>query len=332
MHPRNVKNIKTLPQSESASVNSPAIARQDLPRLDLLRSFEAAARTLSFTLAAQELFLTQSAVSRQIQQIEAGLGVALFERRHRALALTDAGHTLHRAVVDCLQRLRDATMLVRASTPMRHVSVTTTPGFASLWLIPRLARFTASHPQVDVRISATLDVLDLDRSYLDLAVRFCPKAQGIGPPLFEESVLPVCAPKLLANRANPLKKPADLANHTLLAVDTYGGMALTADWEPWLKVMGLPEVRSKNTLRFTQYADAIAAAVAGQGVAIGRLPLLNELLRDKRLVTPFRSAAASQRGYFVALGSLAASNPDAQDFAAWLRVEAQLAAAEADTG
>lgn len=308
-----------------------AIARHDLPPLELLRSFDAAARNLSFTLAARELFLTQSAVSRQIQQMEAALGVPLFERGHRALALTDAGQTMHRAIVDCLERLRDATALARTATQMRLVSVTMTPGFASLWLIPRLVRFTANHPQVDVRISATLEVQDLDRSQLDMAVRFCPTVQGVGPPLFEELVMPVCSPQLLANRANPLKKPADLANHTLLAVDTPQGMALTGDWEPWLSVMGLPEVRTKNTLRFTQYADVVAAAVAGQGVAIGRFPLLKELLRDKRLVTPFKGVAASQRGYFVALGSRAANNPDAQDFARWLRAEGQLANAQAGT-
>lgn len=336
MHPRNVKTEKpgagrTLAQAVSAASAAPhqAITRQDLPRLELLRSFEAAARTLSFTKSAQELFLTQSAVSRQIQQMEAGLGVALFERRHRALALTDAGHTMHRAVADCLARLRDATELVRASTQVRHVAITTTPGFASLWLIPRLARFTASHPQVDVRISATLDVQDLERKHLDLAVRFCAIRDGDGPPLFEETVVPVCSPQLLRQAANPLKKPADLAHHTLLAVDTPNDMSLTGDWQPWLKVMGLPEVRTKNTLRFTQYADAIGAAVAGQGVAIGRFPLLNELLRDKRLVAPFKGMAASQRGYFVAMGSRAAGNPDAQDFAKWLRSEAQLATAEA---
>ena len=305
-----------------------AVARHDLPRLDLLRSFEAAARHLSFTLAAHELFLTQSAVSRQIQQIETGLGVPLFERHHRALALTEAGQTMYRAVVDCLERLRDATALVRLPTRSRHVSVTTTPGFATLWLIPRLARFTASHPQVDVRISATLDVQDLDRSQLDLAVRFCPTSKGEGPPLFGEAVLPVCSPQLLANRTNPLKKPADLANHALLAVDMPAGMALTGDWEPWLKLIGLAEVHAKATLRFTQYSDAIAAAVAGQGVAIGRFPLLNEMLRDKRLVTPFKGEASSQRGYFVAMSTQAANNPHAQDCANWLRAEAQLAASQ----
>jgi DNA-binding transcriptional LysR family regulator len=330
MQKRNAKPSSSRVPATPAPVN-PAHARQtiplrDLPRLDLLRSFEAAARHLSFTLAAEELFLTQSAVSRQIQQMEADLGLPLFERQHRALALTDAGSTLQRAVVDCLERLRDATARVRSATQMRRVSVTTTPGFASLWLIPRLARFTASHPQVDVRLSATLEVQDLDRNRLDLAVRFCPTSQGDGPPLFEELVLPVCAPQLLSNRSNPLKKPADLANHTLLAVDTPHGMTLTGDWEPWLKVMGLPALRTRSTLRFTQYADTIAAAVAGQGVAIGRFPLLNELLRDKRLVTPFKGAAASQRGYFVAMGALAAHNPDAQDFATWLRQEARLAA------
>ena len=299
------------------------IRRAELPRLDLLRSFEAAARTLSFTQAAQELFLTQSAVSRQIQQIEAGLGVSLFERRHRALVLTEAGRVMQRAVVDCLERLRDATARVRATTPLRQLSMTTTPGFASLWLIPRLARFTASHPQVDVRISATIERLDLDRSQVDVAVRFCALPDGAGPPLFEEAVMPVCAPQLLRNRALPLKKPADLAQHTLLAVDMPQGRGLTVDWAPWMALMGLPEPRMKNTLRFTQYTDAVVAALAGQGVVIGRMPLLADMLQDGRLVAPFGGSAASQRGYFIVTGPRFADNPDAQDFVRWLREEAE---------
>ncbi|AMO21696.1 LysR family transcriptional regulator [Ramlibacter tataouinensis] len=298
--------------------------RSDLPALDLLRSFEAAARHLSFTLAGQELFLTQSAVSRQIQQLEASVGVPLFERRHRALLLTEAGLVMQRAVVDSLERLRDATSRVRARAAMRQVAITCTPGFASLWLIPRLARFTAQHPLVDVRISATLEVLDLRRAQVDLAVRFCPIRDGDGAPLFEETVLPMCSPRLLAQRSPPLKKPADLQHHTLLAVDMPQGMALTVDWEPWFSLMGLAELRPKNTLRFTQYADAVAAAVAGQGVVIGRLPLLAEILRDKRLAAPF-GGAASQRGYYVVLSGSGARNPDAQDFVRWLRVEAETA-------
>ncbi len=318
MHAANAKPLKN-------AVTASSIARAELPRLDLLRSFEAAARTLSFTLAADELFLTQSAVSRQIQQIEQGLGVPLFVRRHRALELTDAGRIMQRAVVDCLERLRDATALVRSATALRQVSITTTPGFASIWLIPRLAKFTANHPQVDVRMSATLDVLDLARSQIDIAVRFCPIRDGGEVPLFEETVQPVCSPALLRDAKNSLKKPADLTNHTLLTLDVPSSFSPMMDWEPWLAVMGLPELRMKNTLRFSHYADAISAAVAGQGVAIGRLPLMNEYLKDKRLVTPFRGAAASQRGYYVELAPHAVGNADAQDFVRWLRTEADSA-------
>lgn len=318
MRTRNVK-----PRAPGA--NMAGIPRSELPRLDLLRSYEAAARLLSFTSAAQELSLTQSAVSRQIQMLESDLGVPLFERRHRALLLTDAGKVMQRAVVESLERLRDATALVRVSTPLRQVSITTTPGFASLWLIPRLAKFTTSHPGVDVRVSATMEVLDLERSRIDVAVRFCRMAPGLGQPLFEESVLPVCAPGLVSTGAHPLKEPTDLQHHTLLAVETPQGMALTADWSPWFEIMGLSDVHMKSTMRFTQYADAIAAAVAGQGVVIGRMPLLNEMLRDGRLVAPFQGLAASRRGYFIATAARATGNPDAQDLVRWLRGEAELA-------
>jgi len=302
-----------------------AAHRSELPPLDLLRTFDSAARHLSFTVAGDELSLTQSAVSRQIQQLEAGLGVPLFARRHRALELTEAGRIMQRAVVDCLERLRDATSRVRSTNTLRQVSMTCTPGFASLWLIPRLSHFTAQHPSVDVRISATLELLELDRQQVDLAVRFCPTKDGVGAPLFEESLLPVCSPRLAAARGHPLKKPADLVNHTLLTVDTPQGMAPTADWEPWINVMGLGELRMKNTVRFTQYADAIAAAVAGQGVAIGRMPLLAELLKDKRLLAPFSARAVSQRGYYIVTGAKGRRNPDAQAFEAWLRAEAEVA-------
>ena len=307
---------------ENAKTPSPA-SRRELPPLELLRSFEAAARHLSFTRAAGELSLTQSAISRQIQQMEAHLGAPLFERGHRSLALTESGVVMQRAVVDCLERLRDATTRVRAHSGMRRVAITCTPGFASLWLIPRLSRFTDAHPAVDVRISATMEVLDLQRHQVDVAVRFVRTREGEGAPLFEESVLPVCAPSLVADKRNPLKKPADLANHTVLAVDMPEGKALTVDWEPWIRVMGLGELRMKNSVRFTQYADAISAAVAGQGVAIGRFPLLAELVRDKRLVAPFGGVAASQRGYYVAMSDASRGNPDAQAFALWLRAEAE---------
>ncbi len=313
--------------NQNVKTAASAIGREELPPLDLLRSFEASARHLSFTLAARELYLTQSAVSRQIQQMEAWLGVALFERRHRALVLTEAGSVLQRATVDALERLRDATARVRAVSTLRQVALTCTPGFASLWLIPRLARFTAQHPDVDVRISATLELLDLDRSQIDLAVRFCPTEDGHGPPLFEEWVVPMCSPGLAASSANPLTEPADLVRHTLLAVDLPQGLSLTMEWEPWARLMGVSELRMKNTVRFTQYADAVSAAMQGQGVVIGRLPLLAELVDSGRLVTPFGSCASSQRAYYVVSGMRGGANPDAQDFVRWLRREAETALA-----
>jgi LysR family glycine cleavage system transcriptional activator len=290
-------------------------------RLDLLHAFEAAARHLSFTRAGAELFLSQSAVSRQIQQLEESVGAPLFERRHRALALTEAGRIMRRAVEDSLERLRDAAARVRSTSGAQPLTVTCTPGFASFWLIPRLPAFTAAHPDAEVRIAATLELLDLERGSVDVAVRLVPVARGQGPLLFEEQVQPMCAPKLLRDARRPLKTPADLEQHTLLTVEMQDA-PLTVDWEPWLQLMGLASVHMAHTVRFTRYGEAGAAAVAGQGVVIGRLPLLADLVREKKLVAPFRGAAASRRGYFVALAPQAAHNPSARAFADWLQEEA----------
>jgi len=303
-----------------------SLPRSQMLRLDLLPCFDAAARTLSFTLAAQELNLTQSAVSRQIQLLEDSLGTPLFERRHRALVLTEAGEVMQRATRDALERLRDASARVRPGPRLRQVAMTCTHGFASLWLIPRLSRFAATHPQVDVRISASMEIMDLERHRLDVAVRFVPSSIGHGQALFEEVLQPLCAPSLLRNKEAPLRQPADLARHTLLTVEKPAGHALTSDWDPWLQVMGLQDMRMKNTMHFTQYADAVAAAVAGQGVVIGRLPLLQSLVDDRKLVAPFRSGgAATRRGYYVEVAAHAHGNPDALDFANWLRAEAERA-------
>ena len=309
-------------RSENAK---PASFAHDLPPLELLRSFEAAARALSFTKAAEELHLTQSAVSRQIAQLEDSLGVPLFERRHRAIVLTEAGRIFQRAAVECLERLRDATARLRSVPAPRQVAMTCTPGFASLWLIPRMAHFTASHSQVDVRVSASLEVVDdLDRARLDLAVRFVALSRGSGPALFEESVMPLCAPRL----ASQLREPADLAQQTLLTIDAPGmSDALTLDWDPWLEIMQLKDLRMKSTVRFNHYTDAVAAAMAGQGVVIGRMPLLAELVREGRLVAPFGAGASSSRGYFIETSRRGAANPDAQNFIRWLRAEAELARA-----
>src|SRR5919106_143703 len=160
------------------------------------------ARDLSFTKAGEELYLTQSAVSRQIKELEDQLGVTLFQRRHRALALTEAGHQFYAAAAQALSTMRAATERLRAQTGRKALSVTTTHSFASLWLIPRLAGFTREHPEVDVRITADTKVQDLERDGLDVALRHGP-ASLAGPNavrLFGEKVFPVCSPKLLKKK------------------------------------------------------------------------------------------------------------------------------------
>src|SRR5437868_9037055 len=215
-----------------------------MPSLDLLRGFEAAARHLSFTKAGEELYLTQSAVSRQMKELEDQLGVALFQRRHRALALTEAGQQFYASAAQVLSTMRTATERLHAHSGRRRpLSVTTTHSFAALWLIPRLAGFTRTHPGVDVRITADTRVQDLERDGLDLAIRHGP-ASLAGPDavrLFGERVFPVCSPKLL--KANPLRQPADLKKHTLLQYDDPDARHPWLHWKTWLEVAGVPELR-----------------------------------------------------------------------------------------
>ena len=189
--------------------------RYNLPHLAFFQGFEAAARTLSFTKAAEELFITQSAVSRQIKALEDNLRLKLFERRPRSLTLTEDGQALYRIATDVLDRLQSATDQLRAETRARQLSITTTTGFASLWLIPRLSRFTALHPDIDVRISATTDTLNLERSLIDLAIRYCkPETAPEGAVrLFGDEMIPVCSRALLRDKTRPLKRPQDLAHH-----------------------------------------------------------------------------------------------------------------------
>src|SRR5947208_6489245 len=294
-----------------------------LPGLDLLVGFEAAARHLSFTKAGAELYRTQSAVSRQIKELEDQLGVALFQRRHRALALTEPGHQLYAAAAQVLATMRSATeRLRRQSGRRRPLSVTTTNSFAALWLIPRLAGFTRAQPGVDVRITAETRVQDLERAGLDLAIRHGP-ASLAGPNavrLFGERVFPVCSPKLL--KANPLRQPADLKNHTLLQYDDPDVRHPWLHWKTWLEVAGIPDLRPVGTLSFSGFEQIIPAAVAGHGVALGRSPLVKDLLTTKELVAPFKTSADPARAYFAITAKSAAGRPEVAGFVEWLKQEA----------
>ena len=294
-----------------------------LPALDLLVGFESAARHLSFTKAGEELFLTQSAVSRQIKELEDQLGVPLFERRHRALALTEAGQQFYASAAQVLATMRSATERLRTQAGRkRPLSVTTTHSFAALWLIPRLAGFTRDHPGVDVRITAETRVQDLDRDGLDIAIRHGP-ASLAGPNavrLMGEKVFPVCSPKLL--KKNPLEKPSDLSRHILLQYDDPDGRQPWLHWKTWLEVERIADLKPAGTLSFSGYEQIIPAAVAGHGVALGRSPLVKDLVATGELVAPFKSIADPARAYFAIVSKSAESRPEAAGFVAWLKSEA----------
>jgi DNA-binding transcriptional LysR family regulator len=290
-----------------------------LPPLQLLAAFEAAARHLSFTQAAAERFVTQSAMSRQIRALEDELGVPLFERRHRALALTEDGQRLLAACTTAFNGLRVAVRAVREPHQRQVLALTTTPGFASLWLIPRLTGFTRAHPGIDVRLDAGLDNRNLASEGFDLAIRYSPVGAPGGRQLFEESMLPVCSPLLTRELDLPLRKPADLARHTLLHLAMAGDVGgMPAEWEPWLNAWGLADLRPAARLSFSSYTEAIAAAVAGQGVALGRRPLVDGLLAGGQLVTPFEAKAASARAYQLIVDPAARTRPAVQAFEQWL--------------
>lgn len=286
-----------------------------VPPLDLLPAFEAAARHLSFTRAADELALTQSAVSRQIQALEEHVGTPLFERRARALELTAAGERLLRTTREVLAAL-DTTMQQLGQAPAaRAIAVTTTPGFATLWLIPRLGEFTRAHPDVDVRIATTHELVPLERSDLDVALRYCaPEAAAGGSVLFGEHAFPVCSPALAAER--PLERPADLSQHVLLHFDD--PRAALFEWDPWLRAIGIETLRPAGHLSFSHYDQLIQAALAGQGVAMGRDPLVRDLLREGRLVAPFPERVASPRAYHLLVAERSAAREEVRAFVAWV--------------
>lgn len=294
---------------------------RNLPSLDFLRGFEAAGRRLSFTLAAEELFLTQSALSRQVKALEDALGTPLFERRHRALALTRAGQSFHRTVTEKLRDLAAAADTLRSGAREPGLTVSTTVSFASLWLIPRLASFRRAVPGADVYVSADDRMVDLARGDVDVAVRYLADAGAHrgAVHLFGERLTPVASPAL-AKRGPPLVRPTDLARHVLLHYDDSGSMPWL-NWQAWLAANGAGDVKPAGSVRFSLYDQVIQAAIAGEGVALGRMPLIDGVLARGALVAPFGKRYESPRGYYAIAAPHAVARPDVATFVAWLRAE-----------
>jgi DNA-binding transcriptional LysR family regulator len=303
-----------------------ARSHRPLPPLDLLRGFESAARHLSFTRAAAELFLTQSAVSRQIQALEEFIGVALFERRHKALALTSAGQAYFKTVGPVLDELREATRRLREARTGHVLTVTTTVSFASIWLVPRLARWRKDHPHIDVRITATHEVVDMEREGIDLAIRDCPlhNAPAGALHLVGEHLIPMCSPGYAreakqAKRA--LAKPEDLRHHVVLTLHDAKGRWPWLSWPAWLEAMGIQDFTPAGSVAFDQYDQVIQAAIHGQGIALGRMALASQALREKRLVSLFGRDQQLARAFYAVLAKGAPDRPETLQFIEWLRRE-----------
>jgi DNA-binding transcriptional LysR family regulator len=297
-----------------------------IPSLDLMRGFEAAARNLSFTKAAAELFVTQSAVSRQVKALEENLGAPLFRRRYRAILLTEAGQALYRAASEAMQLLADAAAAIQAPAGGKTVTITSANGFASLWLVPRLAEFRDEHPEIDLRISADSRIVDLEREGIEMAIRYCTPAMAPAGAvkLFRvEEVFPVCSPVLLNKPGKPLSKPEDLRHHVLLHVEDGTTRPSTA-WPMWLEVVRLQNLRPAGALHFNQDEHVVQAALDGQGVALGLGPLVRQHVRAGRLVAPFEQKFTSTRGYFLITSKHGANRPEVKSLAAWLIRRARL--------
>jgi DNA-binding transcriptional LysR family regulator len=308
---------------------------RELPSLDLLKGFEAAARNLSFTKAAEELFVTQSAISRQVKTLEDQLGIALFRRRHRELLLTEAGQTLYKTSSEILHLLRDTTRRLRGARG-GMLTVASTVSFAALWLVPRLNAFRQLHPEIDVRISATNEIQDLERESIDLAIRYTVRknAGDNSQWLFGESAFPVCARTLLAGAK--LKSPQDLARHVLLHYDDIERRSPWLSWNVWFELVRVQDLKPAGSLRFSHYDQMIQAAVDGQGIALGRSPLVDRFLRNSQLILPFGkrfvSSPADERGYFIVVPPASSARPEVADFSRWLQQEARIVAVETVPG
>lgn len=301
--------------------------------LDSLRAFEAVARRLSFSAAADELFLTQSAISRQIKGLEQELGATLFNRGTRRVELTAAGEALRQAVMPSLERIDRTVRQIRVAQGRRHVNLSTFASFATLWLLPRLPTFQQRHPDIDIRISASDKMTELDDPEVDLVLRYgfddvasTPEAER----LFGERLTPVASPWLLAQarsgQAPPLARAADLAGHALLEEDDHRPSAVYLSWRRWLREAGQPLLEPRRWIYLNYTHQQVQGALAGQGIALARMALVHDALARGELVEPFGPAGRvdSPAAYWLLPLPGARLRPELQAFIAWIRDEAAL--------
>ncbi|WP_448187294.1 transcriptional regulator GcvA [Azospirillum sp. sgz301742] len=291
-----------------------------LPPLNALRAFEAAARHLSFTKASEELHVTQAAVSHQIKGLEEWLGLPLFRRVNRGLVLTDAGQAYLPPLREALDLMANATERLFRKDSTGTLTISTMPSFAAKWLVLRMGRFQAAHPELDVRLHTTSQMVDFAQQDVDVAIRF---GSGNWPDLrierlLNENIFPVCSPRLLP----ALKGPADLKNHTLLHDD------YIITWSNWCAAAGVDGIDTARGTQFTDSALTLQAAMEGHGVALARQVLVADDLAAGRLVRPFDVVLTGQYAYYFVAPQHYMTRPKVKAFREWLFAEAEEYAAQ----
>lgn len=286
-----------------------------LPPLTALRAFDAAARHMSFSKAAEELHVTPAALSFQIKSLEEHLGTPVFRRLNRAVQLTDAGKAMAAGVADGFQTLAAAWRAAERTQDNQTLTVTAGPAFTAKWLAPRLFEFAQQHPEIALRFAASLKIMDLERDAIDVAIRFGQSAdQGLySVPLAEEWVCPVMTPSLAARYPTP----EDLKDAPLIFDDSIQFLEPRSDWEMWFRAMGITFAPTQGP-RFSQADHAIDAALAGVGVVLGRRALVVKDLADGRLVAPFPTALNTGARFRFLCAKGAEDRPQIASFRNWI--------------
>lgn len=295
----------------------------DLPPLNALRSFEAAGRHLSVSKAANELHVTPAAVSHQVKALEDYLDVQLFRRVGNTLLLTDAGEALLPGLRSGFAELLQAVGALRERDVRGSLVLSVAPVFAAHWLIPRLGQFRSQHPSIDVRVSASLEIVDFEKDGIDAAVRVGRGRYAglVSDRLFGESLAPMCNPVLLDGE-HPLERPEDLRHHVLLHFDWPGSEQVFPDWETWLRATGVEGVDWNSGPRFTQPDHAMQAAIAGAGVVLGWRTLARPDLDSGRLAAPFELSLPTDVAFYFVYPEVAQARPKLVAFREWLLLEA----------
>jgi LysR family transcriptional regulator, glycine cleavage system transcriptional activator len=294
-----------------------------LPPLGALRAFEAAARSMSFSKAADELNVTPAAISHQIHALEQDLGVKLFHRRNRSVALTASARVLLPGLSEAFGQIRASVGRLRAHNDSGTLTVTASPSFAAKWLVLRLHRFQERSPDIDVRLSATDEVVDLTNGDFDMGIRYgAGRYRGLEVELLlRNEVFPACSPYLIAS-GPPLRTPEDLRQHALIHDQTVERDPLLPTWAMWLKAAGVKGMPASPGLSFSAAHLALDAAIAGRGVVLALSIIAAADLAAGRLVRLFSLALPDPFAYYIATAPGALDRPKVKLFRDWLRQEA----------